>query len=291
MNIFFLIEGGLGKNIMATAVLKALKKKHNKANIHVVTAYPDVFLNNPNVFKVHDANNTGNFYETYVHGTKNKILVSDPYRENAYLNKEKHVIKIWCEMYGLKYNGETPEIFLSQPEVDYYLPFYQKIDKPIMVIQPNGGPTNQNFNYSWTRDIPEPVVNRVIQEFKDEYAIVHIKRKDQTSYPGAMEAMDGFRSIAVLLSISKKRLLIDSFTQHLCKALSLPSTVCWVTTSPKMFGYNLHNNIEAEPFNKAVNYTNKLFEPFLLAEDIGSLPYQQLDNVFNVGKIISSLRK
>lgn len=276
---------------MATAVLKAFKKKYNKANIHISTAYPDVFLNNPNVFKVHNINQLGNFYENYVQGTKHKIFVSDPYRESAFLGKEKHLIKIWCEMYGLKYNGETPEIFLSQPEVDYYLPFYNKVGKPIMVIQPNGGPDNLSFNYSWTRDIPEPIVNKIIKEFKDEYAIVHIKRKDQTSYPGVMEALDNFRSIAVLLSVSKKRLLIDSFTQHLCKALSLPSTVCWVTTSPKIFGYNLHNNIESEPFNKAINYSGKTFEPFLLAEGINTFPYQQLDNVFNIDKIIASLKK
>jgi len=291
MNIFFHIEGGLGKNIMATAVLKALKKKYSKANIHVVSAYPDVFLNNPNVFKAHKADNISNFYEDLVKDKKVKVFIADPYRQSDYLTKEKHLIKIWCEMYGLKYNGETPELFISQPEVDYYLPFYNKVDKPILAIQPNGGPNNLNYNYSWTRDIPTPTVMKIIEEFKNEYTIVHIKRKDQQSYPDTAHALDNFRSIAVLLSLSKKRLLIDSFAQHLCKALNLPSIVCWVTTDPKIFGYNLHNNIKANPFTKPVNYSEAIYEPFLLAQGINTFPYTQLDGVFNVDEIISSLRK
>ena len=50
MNIIFQIEGGLGKSIMATAMVKVIKKRYKNANIIVVTAYPDVFLNNPDVF-------------------------------------------------------------------------------------------------------------------------------------------------------------------------------------------------------------------------------------------------
>ena len=49
MNIIFQIDGGLGKNIMATAMVKVIKKRYKNANLIVITGYPDVFLNNPNV--------------------------------------------------------------------------------------------------------------------------------------------------------------------------------------------------------------------------------------------------
>jgi hypothetical protein len=48
-----------------------------------------------------------------------------------------------------------------------------------------------------------------------------------------------------LLLLSQKRVLIDSSLQHAAKALNLPSTVLWVGTSPKIFGWDLHNNITA----------------------------------------------
>jgi hypothetical protein len=43
-----------------------------------------------------------------------------------------------------------------------------------------------------------------------------------------MHALDGFRSIAILLQLADKRLLIDSFAQHMAAALNVKSTVCWI---------------------------------------------------------------
>jgi len=49
MNIIFEINGGIGKNIMATAVCKAIKTQYPNDKLIVVTAYNDVFIYNPNV--------------------------------------------------------------------------------------------------------------------------------------------------------------------------------------------------------------------------------------------------
>jgi ADP-heptose:LPS heptosyltransferase len=38
-NLIFQVDGGLGKSIMATAVLKAIRKQYKKANITVVTRF------------------------------------------------------------------------------------------------------------------------------------------------------------------------------------------------------------------------------------------------------------
>ena len=106
-----------------------------------------------------------------------------------------------------------------------------------------------------------------------------------------MQALDGFRSIAILLQLSKKRLLIDSFGQHLSASLGIKSTVCWVTTKPKVFGYSLHDNIVSNPFTKEPQIQNSIYSPFNLAQDISSIPYNDLKEVFNVEKIIESINK
>ena len=49
MNIIFQIDGGLGKSIMATAMVKVIKNRYKNSNIVVVTAFPDIFLNNPHI--------------------------------------------------------------------------------------------------------------------------------------------------------------------------------------------------------------------------------------------------
>jgi ADP-heptose:LPS heptosyltransferase len=290
MNIIFQIDGGLGKSIMATAMTKVLRKRYKNAHIVVVTAYPDVFLNNPHISECFNVEQMGGAYLKYIKDKDCKIFIEDPYRHTSFLTEKEHLYQTWCKIYGLRYNNEQPQLYLTKPEIDYFQPFYNT-EKPILAIQPNGGPQGQGFNYSWTRDIPVSTVNDVIQHYKNDYTIVHIKRQDQYQYPDTLQALDGFRSIAILLQLSKKRLLIDSFGQHLAAAMGMKSTVCWSTTKPKVFGYKLHDNVMANPFTKEPQIQNSVYQPFNLAQDISSIPYNDLNEVFNTQKIIDSLNK
>ena len=291
MTVIFHIEGGLGKHILATALLKVIKKHHPEDTIYVVCVYPDVFKHNPAVDRVFENGQHGSFYKSIIKGKESntRIYYSDPYTHSDFILEQDHILKIWAKQWGLIYEGETPQIYLTQAEVDYFKPFY-KTDKPILAIQPNGGPSGQVFNYAWTRDIPEPIVNKVIEEFKSTHTIVHIKREDQKTYPDTLYALDGFRSIAILLQLADKRLLIDSFSQHLAASFQLPSTVCWITTKPESFGYEMHKNIKANEFNLEVDFSNNLYQPFALSQDITSCPYKKLEDVFNVDKIIKTLK-
>ena len=291
MTVIFHVEGGLGKHIIATALLKVIRKNHPNDTIHIICAYPDVFKHNPAVDHVHLNGQQRPFYKQYIRGKESdcKIYFADPYTQSDFILQQDHLLNIWAKQWGMEYQGETPQIYLTQSEVDYFKPFYQT-EKPILAIQPNGGPQNQGFNYSWTRDIPEPTVLKVIEEFESTHTIVHIKREDQKKYPNSLHALDGFRSISILLQLADKRMLIDSFAQHLATAFNLPSTVCWVTTKPEVFGYELHNNIKANKFTLPVDFPNNLYQPFALSQDISSCPYQKLEDVFNVDEIIKSLK-
>ena len=288
MNVIFSIEGGLGKSIMGTAVLKAIKKQYNKANIIVVSSYPDVFIGNPNVNKVLTHETMGGVYEKYIMNKEAKVFVTDPYSTSDYITEEKHLIQIWCEMYGLKYDGEKPELFISNAEKQYFEQFY-KLDKPIMVIQPHGGAINQPLKYSWTRDIPQPIMQDIINHYAKDYAILHIKREDQIMYENTFQALDSFRSIAVLLSMSKKRLLIDSSAMHIATALNLPSVVTWVGTNPKIFGSDIHTNILANEPTKKPNLNHPHYSKYLLFQDVSTIPYNDLYEVFDIEKIVQSI--
>ena len=288
-NVIFSIEGGLGKSIMGTAILKAIKKEYKKANIIVITTYPDVFVGNPNVNKVFNHQQAVSLYKNYIQNKNTKVFILDPYMSSDFITESNHLLKIWCDMYGLKYNGELPEIFLSKGEKEYFAPFY-KLDKPIMAIQPNGGGFGQPLKYSWTRDLPALVVNEVVSQFKNDYAILHIKRDDQLTYENTIGALDNWRSIAIMLILSSKRLLIDSSSMHVATALNLPSVVGWIGTNPKVFGYDMHTNIIANQPTKEVNLEINGYTKHLFYEDILTLPYNNFEEIFNIESIINSLK-
>lgn len=288
MNIIFQISGGIGKCVMATAVCEAIKIKYPDSKLIVISGYPDVFLNNPNVHRTYALGNSNYFYSEYIENQKVLVFAHDPYFDTAFVNQNEHLIKTWCEMFDIPYHNEQPKIYLTAREIKFYATKFVS-DKPIFLIQTNGGAQTEH-KYSWARDIPSLVVVRVIDEFKDEYNIVHIKREDQLIYNNTIPISDNYRALAVLISISEKRLFIDSFAQHTAAALKLPSTVCWIANKPEVFGYDIHSNILANEFTNKPELRNSYLQKFNISGDLLDFPYDSEDEIFNTELIIQSLK-
>jgi hypothetical protein len=288
-NIIFQIDGGIGKCIAATAVCKAVKAQYPDDNLIVISGYPDVFINNPNVNKSLQSGNITYFYNDYVDGKEIKMMFHNPYLETDYSKEKKHLIEIWCQMFGIKYSGELPELFLTQRELTFFQNKYVS-DKPILVMQTNGG-FNRDLKYNFTRDLPSTAVVKIIDHFVDKFNIVHVRREDQIAYDKTTPMLAGFREVLALTLLSKKRLLIDSFLQHACTALKLPSTVCWITNSPKVFGYEMHDNVLANPFTKKPELRTSFISKIDFNGDIITFPYNSEDEIFDVQNIIASLQK
>jgi hypothetical protein len=289
MNIIFQINGGIGKCILATAVCKAIKKKYPESNLIVVSGYPDVFLNNKEVHRSYVFNGLSYFYDEYIDGKDFLIFANDPYLETGHIRQDEHLLKTWCEMFGLEYDGETPSINLTTREVKYFQNKFAT-EKPIMLLQTSGG-AQTDHKYSWARDLPSTVVVKVIEYFKNDYTIVHIRREDQLSYNDTISITDTFRALCVLLTMSTKRLLIDSFAQHAAAALELPATVCWVSNKPEVFGYDLHDNISANKFTNKPELRNAYLSKFNIAGELIEFPYNSEDEIFDTEAIIESLSK
>jgi hypothetical protein len=288
-NLIFQIDGGIGKCILSTAVCKAIKTKYPKDNLIVISGYPEVYLNNPYVNKSFQHGNISYFYTDNIENKDVKLMLHNPYLEMDYVQEKKHLIEIWCKMFDIDYNGEMPELFLTQRELDFFQNKY-KSDKPIFLMQTNGGATPE-LKYGFARDLPSNVVVKVINHFHEKYNIVHIRKEDQMGYEGTTPINANFREIVALTLLSEKRLLIDSFLQHTCASLNLPSTVCWITNNPKVLGYEMHDNILANPFTKQPELRNSYLSKFNIIGDPIEFPYNSVEDIFNVEDIIASLEK
>jgi hypothetical protein len=288
MNIIFQIDGGIGKNIMATAVCKAIKTQYPNDKLIVVTAYNDVFINNPNVDRCFNFASLSYFHEEYIDGKEVKLCLQDPYRQTDFLKREKSLIQIWCEMNMIKFNGETPEIFLTEREKSFYSKQFVT-EKPLFVMQTNGGAENQGHKYSWARDIPTKNVQEIIENYKNDYTIAHIRREDQLGYEFTTPIQGNYRSMVVLISMSGLRLFMDSFAQHTAMALNLPSVVLWIANSPTVFGYFQHKNIVANEFTTKPELVGSYIDKFDISGNLLQFPYNSEDEIFDTQKIIDSL--
>ena len=93
-----------------------------------------------------------------------------------------------------------------------------------------------------------------------------------------------------LLELTDKRLLIDSSLQHGAACLGLKSTVLWNATSPKIFGHELHTNIQAKE-KPAKEIPGAYLFKFQFDQNPNEMPYEEEDlkDLYNIDQIIASL--
>lgn len=285
-NIIFEVNGGLGKSIMSTAVIRAIKTQYPESNIIVMSEYPAVFLNNPNVHRVYRGN-TAYFYEDYIKDKDVRFICQEPYKSQGFFTESEHLTKSWCEINQIKWAGAQPELYMTPLEI-LRIKNQLNFPKPIFVFQPYGG-FNTELKYSWNRDIHPAQAQQIVDRLSDEYTVIQLSRPDQLPIAGAtMFSSDNIRDLFALIAISEKRIGIDSFMQHCAAAFNLPSTVCWITNSSDVFGYKIHTNIEpALEYNQSISHIDGIYSKYdFTGTKAYDYPFNTFD-IFDIDTIIS----
>ena len=291
--IIFNPEGGLGKIIASTAVVRSIKEQYPNYKIVVITPWPEVYLNNPNVYRVFRSGNTPYFYKDYIKDRSSIVFKGEPYFNTGHLYNNQHLIKSWCETHNIEYDGNSkPELFFTQIEYSKARSSIVK-EKPILIMQTNGGMYNSDKDYCWARDIPFTQAQHLVNEFSKNFSVLHVTRPNcrKLINTDTVNELDK-RSLMLLLTISQKRLLIDSCLQHAAAALDLPSTVLWVATSPEVFGYDMHDNIKpAIPMQDLnTNYIDSLFFDYDFNGPEHEYPFESAD-IFNLQEVYNRVVK
>jgi hypothetical protein len=291
--VVFSLQGGIGKHVASTAVCKAIKKNYPERELVVLCAWPEIFHNLPYVHRVFQSGNTQYFYQTFIDGRDTEIFAQEPYLNSQHVNKRQSLIKTWVEMYGMKYDGETPELKLNPAQWSAIRGFYQS-EKPLLLMHTCGGLFQSKKAYCWQRDMPENVALAVAQHFSPTHQIIQVTREASYKIPGAFMRNENITQIelAGMLACVEKRLLIDSCLQHMAMALGLKSTVLWNATSSTLFGYDFHSNIHAKE-KPPKNLPNSVFFDYNFGGEEGEFPYEEsdLDNLYDIDRIIDSIEK
>jgi len=284
------VQGGLGKNIAATALCKDLKETYIDRKLIMVVSYPEVFLNNPYIDRVYQIGQAPYFYQDYIENKDVIISKHEPYNQTGHITKTKHLIENWCDLLGIKYTEQQPQVFANF--VQRQLTGLWKRQKPTIVIQTGGGPSQgQKYSYSWTRDMPQNLAQAIVNKFKDQYHIFQITRPDGYQLEGVEridQPLSNIELFAILVD-AQKRILIDSCLQHAVASFKLPSTVFWIGTSPTVFGYKLHNNVVANLPKKANQLIGSYLFDFQFDNNIHECPYIEVKDIFDINAIINTL--
>jgi len=283
MKILLGIEGGIGKGIAATGAVTIAAQEHQ---VDIITAHPSIWEGNPHVNRVWDWNRMeymSDFIKNY-----DRLILDDPYRNTQFLLNGVDLTGTYNYMLNGISEPVSPEIFLNKAEHLYVQGLLADIKKPIFVVQTNGGTSE---GYAWPRDLPLDEAVEILNEFTQEYEIIHLKGPRQLEIQGIKHTGElNLRQSLVVLAMSKKRLLIDSVYQHAAAAMNLPSTILWVMTEQQKFGYQMHTNIQSNvPLLKNMDRLDSMFKGLWNSTD--ACPFAANQKIFNTKQIIEALRQ
>lgn len=293
--VVFHIEGGLGKNIAATAVVKSISEKYKDRRLIVIASHPEIFLNNPYVYRIYRLGSTPYFWDDFIKDKDTIILRRDPYLEHSHISDKDHLIKSWHIAYELEYDKDKnlPELYTNM--IQRSLGDLWVREKPIMLINSHGGGmTDDRIMYSWTRDIPYPLLVNIVEEFGNKYHILQVCKNEYQSidHPAVeplFNPMSNFELFS-LLHVAEKRVLIDSALQHAAAAFKLSSLVLWIGTSVDIFGYDLHTNIIANKPPNNLKLPDSEYFKYQLDGVVHECPYTSPNEIFDNKNIIEKIK-
>jgi len=245
-NVLFVVDGGIGKNIMSTVPIRGIKAKYPDKRLIIVCGYPDVFQNNPNVYRAYSFNNTSYMYDDYIGRGKAIVLKTEPYHHNDYINDNRHLTDVWCEQLGVPFDNPVPDIHLTSRERKDAEQFIKQKKKPVFLIQNQGGmppQPNKPQPKMFIRDLPHDITQEVVDKMKKKYHVLHLRAATQRPLDGTEQVSYPMRLSMSLLEHGAKFLLIDSMFQHVAAAMGKKAVVCWAGTSPERLGYKQHTNL------------------------------------------------
>lgn len=286
---FISVNGGLGKNVMLTALLPLLKEKGYE-EIYVSSPYTDVFKSCSAVTDVFGVGTTPTLYEDIILDPECDVLVQEPYDHPAFIKKQVHLLDAWGNLLGLgDINPAVPAVPSTEipvldriveefPVCKQVADNFKKEYPKYIIVQFCGGqsplsPTRTKNEkgedvYTPYNDHQEGLKRnyykgqQLIDLLKKEYPdceILHYALENEPAYEGAIKVQMPYLSYALLARDAEKIVCTDSSLQHLATSAGAKDvTVIWGETRPEHFGYACNKNVCAKHVKNSQPYFRPL---------------------------------
>lgn len=254
--IVLLISGGIGRNLMSTAVVRNIKKAYPDKDIVVLAGCPDIFLRNPYVKKILNHGQPVYFYEDYIKAKKTVVLTVEPYQHFDYVYKKKHFVECWCEMLDIPCDSVYPEIFFGETEQRMAELYCEKFDKDMVLLQHCGGKVPEDKSEKqkiisksgmYKRNLKEQTIQEIVDGLINRGYMVGSVQADTQFCPSMADKINfPIRAIIALIPYVAEVICVDSFLMHGTAVFKKKSLAIWGGTSPKVLGYEHNVNLTRE---------------------------------------------
>ena len=274
------LDGGIGRIICATSAIEILAKERK---VIVLTSYPEIFWNNPNIYKVYSLSREYLWDDVIRHG---EFRFPEPYYNHLFYNQKQHLI----QSFDMLLNGGdgrfyNPKIYLSSDEVKWASDFIatrkKESGKDIAMLQCFGstarvedGKTIDPSN----RSLPVNVVNVICRNSNCIYINAsHIP----IDLANVWQQTFTLRQIFALTAHCDFVVSIDSFLMHLGAACNKVGIAFFGGTYPENLGYPNYKMVVRDGYPKS--YMPNRFAGFI-DENTGALDFstEEIEQILKV---------
>lgn len=259
-NIVVMVDGGMGKVVCSTGIVKALAKRFEDKRIIVVCGYPEMYDHNLHVHRVFNFNNTLNFHEDYfIERDDTYVIKTEPYLDFDYVNGKEHITKVWATQIGLEPKVYKPYIRFLDTELtmaqEYVREQTKNGKKKFALVQWVGGMVPQDKQESsfidaqfkmHRRSLPKKKAQQLVNKLiANDMVVGTVQHENFPTMEGALQIHFPVRAVIALLKYCDYFIGIDSFMQHAaaCEGVEKEGVVFWGGTDPRNLGWDLHRNI------------------------------------------------
>lgn len=248
-NLVLVVDGGVGDNICATAMIKSAKKHNPGKKIIVGASHAEILEGNPDCDALYHLGSPGDMYEKYVKTQKHfgSTIKRDIYNAAAHKLAPLPLSGIFCHLYGVPFEGDDIKIYLSDREVQEASNFLSSFPREVILIHPAGGRLTWNGNEitpnkNWI-DEYWPVL---VKELAKDFDVIQMGGKEEAPIPGVTTYLMGqttIRQSAALLSQCLTYVAIDSFVAHAGAGVGKKGVVMFGRSNPYIAGHAINKNL------------------------------------------------
>ena len=290
------VDGGLGKNVMLTALMPILTSKYEE--IYVISPYVDVFKACSYVTAAFEpGQQCATLYQELVLDEDTDVLWKEPYSNQRFIKKQCHLFEAWLEEFGIADQDTSSLVPVVDKVHETFTNVAKTVDQKVselgkfILVQfcggqsPLGPQVDQAGNAIPYNDQQEYIKRNfykgqeLIDRLRETYPdakIIHYALPNEPTYNGAEKLKLPYIAYRLLAERAFKVVCTDSSLQHLATGACNDVTVIWGETRPEHFGYSCNKNIAA----KRVLNSQPYFKPMGASPSIVKMP--TVDEVMSV---------
>jgi ADP-heptose:LPS heptosyltransferase len=274
------IDGGIGRLLCATPALELLAQKEPERRIIVLTSFPDVFRENPYVYKAYNLNSDYLWEDVIKHG---EFKYPEPYHLYDYYTQELHLIQAFNKILIGSTTLSPPKIYLSKTEVRWGLDFVNERKennggKPIIVLQHAGAGAsidiNNELNDGSFRSLPTDKLHLILDALEDSCTFVNASHIP-IEHSKVWNQNFNIRQLFSIIASCDYYFGIDSFASHAAASFGKTGVLLLGSTYKESIGYDNFKVFQREGYPKA--YCPNRFSGFIEKQNEGAMDYSDDD--------------